>query len=181
MKLTLHSALALMLFLTAMPTQAQEKITFTTVREYLDYAKANFGIAPEEVYYVSRTANHAPPKKVSPVMFFQDGQMAVIEDVARVLKDYGAPASMLKKVNPEAIKKTMFTDAFANSEFTNLATGKTYKPGKGEMLAIVLMGQEMGSVNEDYVKARRNLKDIKTIVVTVDENDITELVKRRKM
>lgn len=180
MKLKILLAPVLLLLMVTMPTLAQEKMTFSTVRDYLDYTKATFGIAPEEVYYVSPTAGHTPPKKVSPVMFFHDGQMAVIEDVARALKDYGAPASMLKKISRETVMKTMFDDAFANSTFTNLATGKTYKPAPGEMVAIILMGQEMGSLNEDYVKARRNLKDIKTIVVTVDENDITELVKRRK-
>jgi spore coat polysaccharide biosynthesis predicted glycosyltransferase SpsG len=185
MKLKVHykTFMAIMLFLTAMPTQAQEKITFKTVREYLDYAKRNFGIAPEEVYYVSQNSDAEPPKKISSVMFFQDGRMAVIEDVARAMQSYGSPANMLKNIKRDAIKKSMFEDDLADASFINLLTGKTYEPAKGEMVAVILMGQEMDSVNEDYVKARKTLQKsagIKTFIVTVDENDITELVRRRE-
>lgn len=184
MKLTLHFRIfpALLMLILAVPTQAQEKKTFRTVREYLNYAETNFGIAPEEVYYVAESASTAPPKKVSSLMFFEDGKMAVFEDVVKLMEAHASTASLMQKLTRDAIKKTMFRDSLANTEFTNMLTGEVHKPKKGEMVAIILMGQEMATASEEFLNGRKNLKKgagIKTIVVTVDENDITELVKRK--
>jgi hypothetical protein len=184
MKLKLHYRifLALMLFLTVMPTLAQEKKTFKTVREYLNYAEKNFGIAPEEIYFVAESNTTVPPKKVSSLMFFQDGQMAVFEDVVKVMQSSTSTHATMQRVTPAAVRKTMFKDPLANTEFTNMLTGEIYKPAKGEMVAVILMGQELDDASLEYLKGREGLsktKGIKTLVVTVDENDITELVKRK--
>ena len=183
MKLTLHIRVLILLSLVgnSMPGFSQEVKVFETVSNYLDFTHNRFGINAEEVYFVASAAE-APPKKISALMFFRDGEMAVIEDVTEVMKNYCPPDKMMKQVTKEAINKSMFRDPLANAVFTQMVSGKTYKPSNGEMVAVFLLGHELGEVGQMYIKERHDLAanlNIKTIIVTVDENYITELVKRK--
>lgn len=152
------------------------------MREYLSFAQNELGVAPEEIHYLSQSPTAAPPTKISPVMFFCDGRMAVIEDVAAALGKHGSPAYTMKIVSRDAIRKAMYPEGLAKAKLINLISGQACKPAKGEIIAVILMGQEMSDIAKEYLAERAALEKrthIKTFVVTVDENDITEIVKRR--
>lgn len=186
MKYIIPLKLCLILFfiMAGVPSSAQENRIFKTVEEYLTYIQDEFGIAPTDVYYVAQSTSDQPPKKVSAVMFFQKGEMAVIEDVVKVMANQCNPDRMMKKVTLTSIEKCMFKDPLANTLFTHMQSGKVYKPADGEMIAVFLLGHELGDAGQLYIKERKELENnlgIKTFIVTVDETYITELVKKRQV